>query len=302
MTLKIGIIGETGQLARALKTCCAEQGLKAISLNRSDLDLTSSEGEIISALGTLGSVDTIINAAAYTAVDQAETDEEEAYRVNTDAVKFIAQYCARKDIAFIHISTDYVFNGQNNSPYKPSDATDPLGIYGHSKLQGERFIRKINGPHAILRTSWVYDGTSKNFMTTILQLAKDQGNLTVVNDQFGRPTYAKHLALACLAMLKPFLNAPDIYSGTYHVSNTGPIISWAEFAKSIVGAAKTHLSHPVKVIGIPASKYTKPAKRPSYSAMDVSQFETQFQLSLPSWSSGLEEAMAEWHLNNIASG
>jgi len=189
MTLKIGIIGETGQLARALKTCCVEQGLKAIALNRSKLDLTSSYEEITSALQSFGPVDVIINAAAYTAVDKAETDPKTAYRVNAGAVKSIAQYCKSKGIAFIHISTDYVFNGQNNTPYKPSDPTDPRGVYGRTKLQGEAFIREINGPHAILRTCWVYDGVGKNFMTTMLRLAKERDSLKVVNDQLGRPTY-----------------------------------------------------------------------------------------------------------------
>ena len=173
MTLKIGIIGETGQLARALITCCAEQDLEAISLNRSKLDLTGSEKEIASALGAFDSADAIINAAAYTAVDNAETDQDTAYQVNAEAVKSIAQYCKNKDTAFVHVSTDYVFNGQNKTPYKPSDPTDPLGVYGRTKLQGEAFIRVINGPHAILRTSWVYDGTGKNFMTTMLRLAKE---------------------------------------------------------------------------------------------------------------------------------
>jgi len=294
MTFKIGIIGETGQLARALKTCCAEQGFEAIALNRSKLDLTGSDQEIIPALETFGSVDAIINAAAYTAVDNAETDHETAYRVNADAVKAIAQYCKNRDIAFVHISTDYVFNGQNKTPYKPSDPTDPLGVYGQTKLKGEAYIREINGSHAILRTSWVYDGTGKNFMTTMLRLAKERDSLTVVDDQLGRPTYAKHLALACLATLNPLLNAPQTHSGTYHVSNTGPVISWADFARAIFDAAKMHLAHPVKVSGIPSSEYPTPAKRPSYSAMDVSTFEKQFKYTLPNWSSGLEQAMKEW--------
>ena len=294
MTLKIGIIGETGQLARALKTCCAEQGLEAIALGRSKLDLTSSDEEITSALQSFGPVDAIINAAAYTAVDNAETDPKTAYRVNAGAVKSIAQYCKSKEIAFIHISTDYVFNGQNNTPYKPSDPTDPLGVYGRTKLQGEALIREINGPHAILRTSWVYDGAGKNFMTTMLRLAKERDSLKVVDDQLGRPTYAKHLAFACLAAIRPLLDAPQTHSGTYHVSNTGPVISWADFAKAIFEATKAQLPHPVNVTGIPSSEYPTSAKRPSYSAMDVSIFETQFEHTLPNWSSGLEQAMIEW--------
>lgn len=299
MTLKIGIIGETGQLARALKTCCAEQGVEAIALNRSQLDLSRSEKDIFEALAPFNSVDAIINAAAYTAVDNAETDQETAYKINAEAVKSIAQYCKSKDIVLIHVSTDYVFNGQSKTPYKPSDPTDPLGVYGQSKLRGETFIREINGPHAILRTSWVYDGTGKNFMTTMLRLAKERDSLSVVNDQLGRPTYAKDLALACLATIEPLLNAPDSHSGTYHVSNTGSIISWADFAKAIFEAAKSHLPHTVIVTGIPSSEHPTPAKRPSYSAMEVSKFETQFKITLPNWSSGLGQAMLEWQkLNN----
>ena len=298
MTLKIGIIGETGQLARALITCCAEQGLEAISLNRSKLDLTGSDKEITSALRAFDSADAIINAAAYTAVDNAETDQDTAYQVNAEAVKSIAQYCKNKDTTFIHVSTDYVFNGQNKTPYKPSDPTDPLGVYGRTKLQGEAFIREINGPHAILRTSWVYDGTGKNFMTTMLRLAKERDSLTVVDDQLGRPTYAKHLAFACLAAARSLLDAPQTRSGTYHVSNAGPVISWADFARAIFDAAKVQLSHPVTVTGIPSSEYPTPAKRPSYSAMDVSAFEAQFKHTLPNWSSGLEQAIVEWEKSN----
>jgi len=265
MSIKIGIIGETGQLARALKTCCAEQGLVAITFDRKRLDLTQTNEEIMMSLESFGPVDVIINAAAYTAVDQAETDQDTAYRINASSVKCIAQYCASGDIAFIHISTDYVFNGENNTPYKTSDSTEPLGVYGYSKLQGEMFIRDINGPHAIIRTSWVYDGISQNFMTTMLRLAKEQESLRVVNDQLGRPTYAKHLALAVLATLKPLLKDSQTYSGTYHVTNSGPIISWADFARAIFEVGKKHLKHPVEVVDIP-----------SY------------------WSYGLEQAMAQW--------
>lgn len=300
MTLKIGIIGETGQLARALKMCVSQQDFEVIALNRSKLDLNNSDEEITYALQSFDHVDAIINAAAYTAVDKAETDEKKAYRVNAGAVRAVAQYCANKHMPFIHISTDYVFNGQNNTPYKPSNPTDPLGIYGHTKLQGEEFIREINGPHVIVRTSWVYDGTGKNFMTTMLHLAKERDNLMVVNDQFGRPTYAKHLAMASLALLKPLLTAPHTYSGTYHISNTGPVISWADFAKAIFDAAKAHLSQPVTVTGIPSSEYSTLAKRPSYSAMDVSEFEAKFNHKLPSWSSGLQQALVEWKKTNEA--
>jgi dTDP-4-dehydrorhamnose reductase len=135
-------------------------------------------------------------------------------------------------------------------------------------------------------------------MTTMLRLAKDRDSLNVVDDQYGRPTYAKHLAFACLAVINPLINAPEAHSGTYHVSNTGPIISWAEFAKAIFNAAKPHLSHSVNVTGIPSSEYPTPAKRPSYSAMDVSKFESQFKLKLPNWSSGLEQAMSDWQKLN----
>ena len=294
MTLKIGIIGETGQLGRALRNCCALQGLEAIILNRSQLDLSRSDKDIIAALAPFDSVDAVINAAGYTTVDKAETDQDMAFKINAGAVKSIAQYCKNKDIAFVHISTDYVFNGQSKTPYKPSDPTEPLGVYGQSKLLGETFIREINGPHVILRTSWVYDGIGKNFMTTILRLAKEQDSLNVVNDQLGRPTYSRDLALACLAVLDPLLNAPQFYSGTYHVSNTGPVISWADFAKAIFDAAKSRLQHAVTVTGVSSSEYPTAAKRPTYSAMDVSRFELQFKTTLPNWSSGLEQAMQEW--------
>ena len=133
----------------------------------------------------------------------------------------------------------------------------------------------------------------------MLRLAKERDSLTVVNDQLGRPTYAKHLAAACLASVKPLLDAPQSRSGIYHVSNTGSVISWADFAKAIFDAAQTQLAHPVKVTGIPSSEYPTPAKRPSYSAMDVSQFEAQFKHTLPDWSDGLEQAMIEWEKQTL---
>ena len=233
MTFILGIIGETGQLARALKDCCTDANIEALSLNRAALDLAGEDESILDSLMAFKSVDAIINAAAYTAVDDAEKNQDLAYRVNANAPKVIAEFCKDRGIPLIHVSTDYVFNGQSQTPYTSNDPTDPLGVYGLTKLQGEDFIRKVGGIYAILRTSWVYDAIGKNFMTTMLRLAADRDALSVVHDQLGRPTYAKHLAHACLAAVQPLIDAPADKTGTYHVSNTGPIISWADFAEAI---------------------------------------------------------------------
>ena len=294
MTFKLGIIGETGQLARALKGCCADANIEALSLNRAALDLAGEDESILDSLKAFKSVDAIINAAAYTAVDDAEKNQDTAYRVNANAPKVIAEFCNDRGVPFIHVSTDYVFNGQSQTPYTSNAQTDPLGVYGLTKLQGEDFIRKVGGAYAILRTSWVYDAVGKNFMTTMLRLAADRDALSVVNDQLGRPTYAKHLAQACLAAVQPLIDTPEDKTGTYHVSNTGSVISWADFAEAIFEAAKHVLPHSVTVTKIPSSEYPTPAKRPAYSVMDVTEFETQFNITLEDWSAGLEQAMSVW--------
>lgn len=292
--LKLGIVGQTGQLARALIAQCEEQGHDYVALARTGLDLSDTDEAVRQALSAFEACEVVINAAAYTAVDAAETDESTAYRVNANAPAYMAEYCKKTAKGFIHISTDYVFNGNNSSPYTVDHPTDPLGIYGASKLTGERNIQNIGGNFAILRTSWVYDGIGKNFLTTMLRLAETQSSLNIVNDQRGRPTYAIDLAHACLEVAKAMSSGDYQGQNVFHISNTGDVISWADFAKAIFKAAHPYLRHNMSIKGIPSSEYPTPAKRPLYSALDISKFEQTFKSTLPNWSSGLERAILEW--------
>lgn len=291
--LKVLVIGESGQLAGALKDRDSSQ-IKITNLNRKQLDLSWKKEQIISCLTLLEKPDVLINAAAYTAVDNAEVDEEMALKLNSKSPTYIAEYCSQHNIPFIHISTDYVFNGRNTMPYKVTDATSPLGAYGRSKLAGEKSILGVKGRNIIIRTSWVYNGAGKNFFTTMLKLARDRREIGVVNDQFGRPTYAGHLANAILNVCDSLASGRETTSNIFHVSDGGEVISWADFAREIFKVSRSSLSHDVLVNEISTEQYPTPAKRPAYSALDISLFEKEFNLSLPHWRVGLEEALKEW--------
>lgn len=290
MSLRIAIIGKTGQLARALRRVGENLGHEIISLDREALDLTSTPSVIESAIATLPSgLDGVVLASAYTNVDGAEKDTDAAYAVNATAPAVIARACAKHDIPLVHISTDYVFDGENDVPYSPDDDTDPLGVYGASKLDGELAVLNSGARAIILRTSWLYDGTGNNFLTTMLRLAESRDTLSVVDDQIGRPTYVGHLAEAIFKALSVFSQEPDMETAIYHVSNGGEPISWADFAKAIfVAAQKT-----IHVDNIPTSAYPTPAERPAYSVLDTDSFERTFRHPLPEWQSGLRAALEE---------
>ena len=291
----LAVIGETGQLARALAKLTAQQNINAKFLNRKKCDLSQSEAHILSALNGLGpNLNAVIIAAAYTAVDQAETDQENAHKVNGTAPGIIASFCKARDIPLVHISTDYVFNGQAKSPYRPEHPTQPLNIYGASKLAGEEAVKAQSGRHAILRTSWVFDGMGKNFLTTMLRLGETRESLAVVADQYGRPTFAGHLAEAALKAVKLMHEDSSIESGVYHVTGSGNITHWAGFAKAIFEASHELRDHSVDVNHITTSDYPTPAQRPAYSAMDITKFETTFSHLIPDWKSGLKAAMLDY--------
>lgn len=295
---RLGIVGQTGQLARALKDYCDTHQIETVTLGRNSLDLSRDSKHIKNALLAYKDCDALINAAAYTAVDAAEEDEETALQVNSKAPEIFAQYCKQTHIPFVHISTDYVFDGKNQEPYETGHPTAPLGIYGATKLAGEEAIQKIGGQCAILRTSWVYDGVGKNFMTTMLRLAETRDTLNVVHDQKGRPTYAPDLAEASLVAIQALLNDQEGAVGIFHISNSGPVISWADFARAIFEIAKPYLENNITVYNIPSEDYPTPAKRPAYSGLNISKFEDVFRMRLPDWSSSLEHAISVWADSN----
>lgn len=243
-------------------------------------------------------MDVIINAAAYTAVDDAETDEHTARLVNEAAPRIIAAYCKKRAIPLVHISTDYVFSGHKRTPYGPKDITNPKSVYGHSKQLGEIHIQASGCHHLILRTSWLYDVTHKNFLTAMLNLAGARDAVSVVNDQFGRPTFADELARVVLLAAGKLQQSPNDYSGVYHVSDKGQVVSWAEFAMEIFKTARPHFVHEMTVKPISTADYGARAPRPAYSALDTSAFETTFNIQLQDWQLNLKTAIRDWHRKN----
>ena len=281
-------------MARALAEICQNDGIDAVFLNRQSLDLAESSSVIESQLSPFHDVDVIINSAAYTAVDNAEDDIETAYAVNERAVKVLADFCHSHSKPLVHISTDYVFNGQSQSLYCPDDTADPLGVYGTSKYKGECAVIASQCHYAILRTSWVYDASGKNFMTTMLRLAKDRDALSVVHDQLGRPTYAPDLAQASLTAAVKLHQDPSHFQGTYHVSGTGSVISWADFAREIFRLSANSLKKNIIVSNITTAEYPTKAERPAFSALNTERFEQLFKMQLPDWKVSLKTAIKQW--------
>lgn len=223
-----------------------------------------------------------INAAAYTAVDKAESDKETAFLVNGDAVGVLASACKKFGTRFIHISTDYVFDGNSPEPYKENTPTNPVNTYGISKLRGEALCLLHNPDAVIIRTAWVYSEHGNNFVKTMLRLMKDRPAINVVNDQVGAPTYAGDLAQAMLGIVHKGA-AGDWTAGIYHYSNSGRI-SWYDFAVAI-----KELSGSVCAVNpIPSSEYPTPAKRPSFSLLNTQKIQDTFQLTIPAWKDSLQ--------------
>ena len=220
----------------------------------------------------------LINCAAYTAVDKAEQEKELAFQVNAEAVGVLAAVCKEYNCKFIHISTDYVFDGSSASPYKEIDPTGPTGIYGASKLEGEKQAFEFNSEAIVIRTSWVYSTHGKNFVKTMLKLMQERPSLNVVDDQIGTPTYAADLA----EVIMEIISSKNWKSGIYNYSNEG-IISWFDFAKAIAKLSGSACEvHP-----IPTKDYPTPAKRPAYSVLDKSKIAETFGVKIKDWKESL---------------
>ena len=219
-----------------------------------------------------------INCAAYTAVDKAESEKALAYKINAEAPAIIATACRKNAVRFIHISTDYVFNGMGKTPYKEDDATDPVNLYGDSKLEGEKKVMLVNPESIIIRTAWVYSEFGKNFVKTMLRLMADKDQINVVSDQSGTPTYAADLAEAILHII----SSQQWKAGIYHFSNEGNI-TWYDFAVAI----KELSGSSCKVLPITTSQYPTPAKRPFYSVLDKTKIQQTFGISVKDWKTSL---------------
>ncbi|MGK0257975.1 MAG: dTDP-4-dehydrorhamnose reductase [Candidatus Azotimanducaceae bacterium] len=276
--MKILVFGHSGQVATELRALDSDD-VQITALARADADLT--DPAACAAAINAHAPDAVINAAAYTAVDGAESDEKTAQVINADAPAAMARACAARDIPFVSISTDYVFSGVGNTPWAPADPTDPQSVYGRTKRDGEIEIAKAGGRCAVLRTSWVVSGHGNNFVKTMLRLGVEREALTIVADQIGGPTGAAEIARACVAIARTLALEPE-KSGIYHFSGA-PDTSWADFARVIFDAAKI----PCAATDIPSSDYPTPAERPLNSRLDCTTTEAAFGISRPDWRKSL---------------
>lgn len=274
------VFGRTGQVATELQRMAP-----VLALGREAADLADPAACAAAILAHRPRA--VINAAAYTAVDRAETDEALATTVNGAAPSVMAGACAALGIPLVHLSTDYVFAGTGTRAWTPADATAPQNAYGRSKLAGEEGIRASGARHAILRTSWVFSAQGGNFVKTMLRLSQGHDTLRVVEDQIGGPTPARAIAAACLEIARQLGAAPE-KSGTYHFSGA-PDVSWCDFARAIFAAA----GRPTRVQGIASRDYPTPAPRPLNSRLDCATTEAVFGLPRPDWRAGLADTLAE---------
>ncbi|MEL6640191.1 MAG: dTDP-4-dehydrorhamnose reductase [Pseudomonadota bacterium] len=277
--MMILVFGHSGQVATEL---ASYDGV--MRLSRADADLTN-PAACVAAIAK-NAPQAVINAAAYTAVDKAEGDEDTAFAVNATAPIAIAEACKAQGIPFVHISTDYVFKGSGNNAWKPTDETGPLGVYGATKLAGEDGIRAIGSTSAILRTSWVFSAHGNNFVKTMLRLGAERDKLTIVADQIGGPTSAQSIAAACVTIAEQLKSSPE-KAGTYHFAGT-PNVSWADFARNIFAQAGIICD----VTDIPTSAYPTPAKRPLNSRLNCATTTEAFGVVPCDWRSDLGDVIA----------
>jgi len=291
------LLGANGQLGQELRRALAPLGT-IVATTRSGALPDGSACEVadfdqpasLAALLDRVQPTVVVNAAAYTAVDRAESDRDAAFRANAEAPGVLAQWCAQAGVPLVHYSTDYVFDGQGTRPYREDDATAPLGVYGASKLAGEQAIRAAGGRHLIFRTAWVYASHSANFLRTMLRVGAERDVLRVVADQVGTPTPAALIA----DVTAQALQHDGALSGTWHLTAKGET-SWHGFAEAIFAEAVTTgvLPRAPKVEAITTAEYPTPAKRPAYSHLDVAKLEQDFGVVLPSWQDGLKRVIAD---------
>ena len=278
---KILVTGANGQLGQCLQKISSQfEEFEFIFTDSETLDITNKEE--VNDFFWQNAPDFCINAAAYTAVDLAETDIEKAFLVNADGTENLAEACAENNAQFIHVSTDYVFDGENNLAYTEEDFTNPLGVYGASKLAGDELALEVNPCSVILRTSWVYSEFGKNFVKTMLSLFATKEELSIVADQFGQPTNANDLAEAIMKIIK----SEKITPGIFNFSNLGRI-SWFDFAEKIAELSDAK----IKLNAIETSQYPTPAKRPKNSVLDLDKISKTYAIQLKPWEESLEDCV-----------
>lgn len=281
--MKLLVFGQTGQVARELQARAGpDLEIVALGRDRANLEDPAACAEQVAQTGA----EAVINAAAYTGVDRAEAEEARATVINGAAPAAMAEAAARRGIPFLHVSTDYVFDGSGGAPFAPGDRPAPVNAYGRSKLAGEEGVRAAGGQAAILRTSWVFSAHGANFVKTMLGLSQTREALSVVDDQIGGPTPADDIAATLITMARAMLAGQG--GGTWHFAGA-PAISWAGFARETFAQA----GRDVAVTGIPGSDYPTPAARPLNSRLDCATLETDFGIKPADWKAGLARVIAE---------
>ena len=284
MTMRICLLGGSGQVGTEILRL-AGPDLALTSLGREAADLSDPAACAAIVAGT--DADVVINVAAYTAVDQAESEEDLAAVINAEAPAAMARAAADRGLPFLHVSTDYVYDGSGTAPFTPDSPTGPLNAYGRTKLAGDLGVIAAGGPHAILRTSWVFSAHGSNFVGTMLRLGREREKLTIVADQVGGPTAAADIARALVTIARAFHEGRG-QSGVYHFSGARDV-SWADFAREIFTQAGIGCA----VEDIPTSAYPTPAIRPSNSRLDCASTEAVFGIKRPDWRRSLTDVLKE---------
>jgi len=294
--LKILLFGASGQVGAELRRSLAPLGEVVLTTRSGMLDdgaacevADFASPDSLADLVARIAPDAVVNAAAYTAVDRAEDDHAAAFRVNAEAPRAIAAACAKRNALLVHYSTDYVFDGSGKRPYREDDATAPLGVYGASKLAGEHAVRDSGARHFIFRSAWVYAAHGKNFLLTMLRLAKERDELRVVADQVGTPTSAELIAYATATAIRSPRG-----SGLWHLTASGQA-SWHEFAEAIMREAHALglIARVPRIVPIATADYPTRAARPAYSVMDNSAFQRDFGIELANWYEGMVQVLDE---------
>ena len=290
--MRVLVIGRQGMLARELVPRLARVGLTVMSRGRPGVDITQATSVLQALVDTRP--DILINASAYTAVDQAESEPDAALAVNRDGVAHLAALCRDVGIPLLHVSTDYVFDGSASRPYCEDDLAVPLGMYGRSKWEGEEAVRGCHQEHVIVRTAWLYGCHGHNFVKTMLRLAHEREVLRVVDDQYGCPTWSRDLAEALVTICQRIVQGRGLVPwGTYHFCGAGQTTWWG-FARAIIEEARAFESLCVQeVVPIPTTAYPTPTKRPAYSVLDCSKIQSAFRIEPRPWRASLHDCLQE---------
>jgi dTDP-4-dehydrorhamnose reductase len=287
--VKILVFGAGGQVGRELLRVPAPAGIERVGLTHGEVDIA--DAAAVARAVAAHRPDTIINAAAYTAVDAAEDDRQTAFAINADGAKNVAAAAADADASIVHLSTDYVFNGRASTPYLETAEIDPESVYGASKALGESHVREQTDRHTIVRTSWVFGHHGRNFVKTILRLLDDRDRLEIIDDQTGCPTEAADLATALIATAE---HAPkrDAF-GTYHFCGLEPT-NWYRFALEIAQLKGQFRPVTTAIVPTTTAQYGQKAKRPAYSVLDCSSISRKLGIEVPTWRAGLQRVVSHW--------